>query len=123
MRELETQDLGLWGGDMAGINSEEEEAERWNAIINKGQKWPNGVIPYVFDSGAFSSSEQSLINSALSSFSSRFRCLKAVPRTRERYVSKRIFVPSIREVLSYLSSESLKLVTKSWKVGVILEDI
>jgi len=77
-------DMMLTGEQVRQLN--DSFAER-NAIKNENQLWPNGVIPYQFDSTTFSDADKTEIANAFATYAAR-TCLRMVPRTTEsNYVS------------------------------------
>merc|ERR1711872_441653 len=82
---LEKQDLGpgFWGGDMAGIYTEQDSIDVMSAILDKRRLWPGGQIPYQV-SRTFPPNEYQMIKNAIAQFNSRAQCLQVVPRTNQR---------------------------------------
>jgi len=88
--EAEDSDWMSWAGAYEGDMMLTEEqvrqlndssAER-NAIIDTNKLWPNGVIPYVFDSNTFSAADKTKIANAFATYAAK-TCLRMVPRTTE----------------------------------------
>jgi len=77
---------GAYEGDMMLTEEQvrqlnDSSAER-NAIIGTNRLWPNGVIPYVFDSDTFSAADKTKIANAFATYAAK-TCLRMVPRTTE----------------------------------------
>jgi len=77
---------GAYEGDMMLTEEQvrqlnDSSAER-NAIIGANRLWPNGVIPYVFDSDTFSAADKTKIANAFATYAAK-TCLRMVPRTTE----------------------------------------
>jgi len=77
-------DMMLTEEQMRQLN--DSSAER-NAIRGTRYLWPNGVIPYKFDSTTFSTTDKAKIAQAFAKYAAR-TCLRMVPRTTQsNYVS------------------------------------
>jgi len=82
---------GAYEGDMMLTEEQmrqlnDSSAER-NAIKDTNRLWPNGVIPYQFDSTTFSTTDKSRIAQAFAKYAAR-TCLRMVQRTTQsNYVS------------------------------------
>lgn len=74
----------FFGGDMLGVKLNELKGVA--QIISSGWKrWPNGVLPYEIQAGVFTSSQLSVITSAMRQIESQVgaSCIRFVPRTTE----------------------------------------
>ncbi|GAB6026273.1 Meprin A subunit beta [Chamberlinius hualienensis] len=75
--------VGLFEGDISGVNSSEVNFMGRNALRNSNYRWPNGIIPYAI-SNAFDSQARSLIARSLSEYH-RQTCLRFVPRQNNQH--------------------------------------
>ncbi|OWA50651.1 putative Zinc metalloproteinase nas-14 [Hypsibius exemplaris] len=87
---LETgeQHKSLFEGDILGVDVDVDEASfqanlAHNAETDSRKLWPNGQVPVVFNGGAFTSSQQAMINQAMRDISQK-TCITFVQRSRER---------------------------------------
>uniref|UniRef100_A0A182ISU6 Metalloendopeptidase n=1 Tax=Anopheles atroparvus TaxID=41427 RepID=A0A182ISU6_ANOAO len=74
---------GNFEGDMV-ISLEQENAVKYGytALIGDQYKWPNSVVPYKIDTGAFTTVQQNSIIAALQQIE-LISCVRFVPRTTE----------------------------------------
>ncbi|XP_054712025.1 astacin-like metalloprotease toxin 5 [Uloborus diversus] len=76
---LPMENPDLLGGDMLGF----EDVEDRNAIVDKRQIWPNGVVPYVLEEGIYKTVPQAVMTNAMWLYK-RDTCIRFVPRTDEK---------------------------------------
>ncbi|XP_013791311.2 astacin-like [Limulus polyphemus] len=74
--DLPMQNPDLFEGDILGIKNAEER----NAIVNRNQLWPGGVVPYVIDYSL--SIQRGKIIAAMNQYHAR-TCIKFKERTTE----------------------------------------
>jgi len=76
--DLPIENPDLFGGDMLGIDTDEDR----NAIVNSRQKWPGGVVPYVEDPSLKTTVMKFILERSFDHYK-KFTCIKFVPRTTE----------------------------------------
>ncbi|GBM84367.1 Astacin-like metalloprotease toxin 1 [Araneus ventricosus] len=70
----------LFGGDMAGIDSNEDRT----AISNEARLWPDGIVPYILDPGLEEAIKYTfLIDRAMDDYKKK-TCIRFIPRTNEK---------------------------------------
>ncbi|KAL1452014.1 hypothetical protein WDU94_006333 [Cyamophila willieti] len=70
------EESGQFEGDIILTGS-----ERRTGVINKAKRWPDGVIPYLFDDGHFSEDEKKLIKSVMEEYHIQ-TCIKFRPHRK-----------------------------------------
>ncbi|GFQ66738.1 zinc metalloproteinase nas-4 [Trichonephila clavata] len=68
----------LFGGDMLGVDPKDR-----NAVVNKFQIWPGGIVPYEEDPGLKKTVMKFILERAIQHYATH-TCIKFVPRTNEK---------------------------------------
>jgi len=123
-----TYDANLFEGDIAGVNVEDmvngtvAADENRNAIIDESQKWPGGVMPYVYWSG-YTESQKAIIAKAISRLQ-EVTCLRMKQRTNE---ADYIYIKPVEGCFSKVGriggEQTLSLVNNCFYVGTVLHEI
>ncbi|XP_055934752.1 astacin-like metalloprotease toxin 5 [Argiope bruennichi] len=80
LQQAPMENPDLFGGDMAGIDFDEDRS----AINNKTRLWPGGIVPFVQDPGLQETVRYLfLIDRAMDQYKRR-TCIRFVPRTNEK---------------------------------------
>ncbi|GFS43212.1 astacin-like metalloprotease toxin 1 [Trichonephila inaurata madagascariensis] len=77
--DLPLENPDLLGGDILGIESFEDR----NAVVDKRQVWPGGVVPYVEDPGLIKTVSPAILTNAIWMYK-KDTCIRFVPRTTEK---------------------------------------
>lgn len=76
--DLPLENPDLLGGDILGIDIEDR-----NAIVDKRQVWPGGIVPYILDPGISSTVGPAILTNAMFTYKKE-SCIRFVPRTNEQ---------------------------------------